>query len=140
MIIQFHISIFVLHFGRIASLIYFIGIACLRVYFISLSPAFFIAGSIIGKSYLLREITFYIVTMPPRLWVGGSQSMRVFGSGQIRSYLVFIFDLNLLVLRSIFLRFTLAQSILITKLFFIVYLINQVLVFILARSFVRDVD
>jgi hypothetical protein len=72
MIIQFHISIFVLHFGRIASLIYFMGIDCLRVYFISLSPAFFIAGSMIGKSYLFLAITFYIVTMPPRLGIGGS--------------------------------------------------------------------
>lgn len=43
-----HISIFVLHFGRNASFIYFTGICRRSIYLAYLSPAFLIAGSTIG--------------------------------------------------------------------------------------------
>lgn len=68
----FHICTFVLHFGRIASLIYLIGIEARRTFFASSSPAFFIAGSTIGNNYNGLERTFCIFTMPLRLCLGTS--------------------------------------------------------------------
>lgn len=53
-----HIAIFVLHFGRNASFISFIGICLRSIYLASLSPAFFIAGSTIGNNSGFRAITF----------------------------------------------------------------------------------